>query len=158
MRFAYLLGGATAATLRPVLLHAFHKSGRKIIYTAPSDIIKKARSSTRHKRQKKWKKYSMAKEELADAGASLPVHQRDMGGMWSSDRRQLYFIGIIDVLTYYGTFKRLEAQLQMVLLELLTAWRFTTTAPVAVLAIPHILQRRRVPTRVQRLQSATRRG
>ena len=55
MRFAYLLGEAIAESLRSELLNAFHKSGRKIIYTAPSDVIRKVRSNTRGKRQKKCK-------------------------------------------------------------------------------------------------------
>jgi Ca2+-binding EF-hand superfamily protein len=42
------------------------------------------------------------------ANMTVPVHQRDSGGMISSDRRHLYYIGIIDILTPYDTFKVFE--------------------------------------------------
>lgn len=38
----------------------------------------------------------------------VPMHQRDMGGMLSTDRKVLYFLGIIDILTPYDTIKKLE--------------------------------------------------
>lgn len=38
----------------------------------------------------------------------IPVHQKDMGGMLSSDKRSLYFLGIIDILTPYDTLKKVE--------------------------------------------------
>lgn len=38
----------------------------------------------------------------------VPVHQRDLGGLLSADHKQLYFFGIIDILTPYDTFKRCE--------------------------------------------------
>lgn len=38
----------------------------------------------------------------------LPVHQSCMGGMLSSDKRSLYYFGVIDILTPYDTFKKLE--------------------------------------------------
>mmetsp|Transcript_9489 Transcript_9489/g.12473 ORF Transcript_9489/g.12473 Transcript_9489/m.12473 type:complete len:90 (-) Transcript_9489:210-479(-) len=41
-------------------------------------------------------------------GPEVPVHQRDMGGMLSSDRKSLYFFGIIDILTPYDSGKKLE--------------------------------------------------
>jgi len=39
---------------------------------------------------------------------NVPMHQQHSGGMLSTDKRTLYFIGIIDILTPYDTFKRLE--------------------------------------------------
>eukprot|EP00929_Paragymnodinium_shiwhaense_P107555 TRINITY_DN7370_c1_g1_i1.p1 TRINITY_DN7370_c1_g1~~TRINITY_DN7370_c1_g1_i1.p1 ORF type:complete len:1049 (+),score=270.21 TRINITY_DN7370_c1_g1_i1:126-3272(+) len=43
-----------------------------------------------------------------DLRVEVPMHHRDMGGMLSSDKKSLYFLGIIDILTPYDTFKRLE--------------------------------------------------
>jgi 1-phosphatidylinositol-4-phosphate 5-kinase len=40
--------------------------------------------------------------------AEAPLHQRDLGGLLSSDRTQLYSFGIIDILTPYDTAKRME--------------------------------------------------
>jgi 1-phosphatidylinositol-4-phosphate 5-kinase len=40
--------------------------------------------------------------------SSVPVHKRDRGGMLSSDKKSLYFIGIIDILTPYDNAKRAE--------------------------------------------------
>lgn len=42
----------------------------------------------------------------------VPVHQRDLGGLLSADQKQLYFFGIIDILTPYDTFKRCEHHLK----------------------------------------------
>lgn len=41
-------------------------------------------------------------------GRVVPIHQRDMGGMLSSDKKSLYFLGIIDILTPYDKAKVLE--------------------------------------------------
>eukprot|EP00929_Paragymnodinium_shiwhaense_P107559 TRINITY_DN7370_c1_g2_i2.p1 TRINITY_DN7370_c1_g2~~TRINITY_DN7370_c1_g2_i2.p1 ORF type:complete len:856 (+),score=195.15 TRINITY_DN7370_c1_g2_i2:82-2649(+) len=47
--------------------------------------------------------------QLSDAMPStIPVHVRDAGGMLSSDRKQLYFLGVIDILTPYDSFKVVE--------------------------------------------------
>merc|ERR1712187_704422 len=35
------------------------------------------------------------------AMTSMPSHQRDMGGLLSSDGKSIYFIGVIDILTLY---------------------------------------------------------
>jgi 1-phosphatidylinositol-4-phosphate 5-kinase len=40
--------------------------------------------------------------------ASVPSHQRDMGGLLSSDGKSIYFIGLIDILTLYDSSKMLE--------------------------------------------------
>lgn len=37
-----------------------------------------------------------------------PMHRRDLGGLLSSDKKSLYFVGIIDILTPYDSVKRLE--------------------------------------------------
>jgi len=42
--------------------------------------------------------------ELSEA----PLHRKDMGGILSSDKKSLYFVGIIDILTPYDSFKKLE--------------------------------------------------
>jgi len=36
------------------------------------------------------------------------LHRRDMGGLLSSDKKSLYFVGIIDILTPYDSVKKLE--------------------------------------------------
>jgi len=41
-------------------------------------------------------------------GHEVPLHQCDMGGMLSADRKSLYFFGIIDILTPYDTAKKAE--------------------------------------------------
>jgi hypothetical protein len=41
-----------------------------------------------------------------------PVFQRDFGGLLSSDRKAIYFIGIIDILTSYDNSKKLEQMLK----------------------------------------------
>jgi len=38
----------------------------------------------------------------------VPLHQRDMGGLLSSDKKSLYFFGIIDILTRYDSRKKME--------------------------------------------------
>jgi Ca2+-binding EF-hand superfamily protein len=43
-----------------------------------------------------------------DSDNTMPIHMRDMGGMLSTDKKSLYFFGIIDILTPYDTFKRVE--------------------------------------------------
>jgi len=45
---------------------------------------------------------------FAAGSAEIPVHQRDLGGLLSADKKQLYFFGIIDILTPYDTMKKLE--------------------------------------------------
>lgn len=42
----------------------------------------------------------------------VPCHQRDLGGLLSADQRQLYFFGIIDILTPYDTRKKMEHHLK----------------------------------------------
>jgi len=42
--------------------------------------------------------------ELSD----VPLHWSDMGGFLSSDKKSLYFVGIIDILTPYDSVKKLE--------------------------------------------------
>jgi len=44
----------------------------------------------------------------AGINSEIPVHQRDLGGLLSEDQRHLYFFGIIDILTPYDTFKKVE--------------------------------------------------
>jgi len=39
---------------------------------------------------------------------SVPSHQRDMGGLVSSDGKSIYFIGVIDILTLYDSSKMFE--------------------------------------------------
>lgn len=50
----------------------------------------------------------VARPRAAAEAIERPVHKEMMGGMLSSDRKTLYFIGIIDILTTYGTTKKLE--------------------------------------------------
>jgi hypothetical protein len=45
----------------------------------------------------------------------IPFTEEDHGGLLSSDRNELYFIGIIDVLTVYNTKKRVEHCVKSVL-------------------------------------------
>jgi len=40
--------------------------------------------------------------------SEVPLHRRDMGGLLSSDKKSLYFVGIIDILTPYDSVKKLE--------------------------------------------------
>lgn len=44
----------------------------------------------------------------AGDGERAPLHQQHGGGMLSSDKRSLYFMGVIDILTPYDTAKKLE--------------------------------------------------
>jgi len=41
-----------------------------------------------------------------------PLHRRDAGGMLSQDKKSLYFLGVIDILTPYDTFKVFEHNLK----------------------------------------------
>lgn len=46
---------------------------------------------------------------VASANVSeLPLHQRQLGGMLSSDKKSVYSLGIIDILTPYDTRKKIE--------------------------------------------------
>ncbi|CAE8622935.1 unnamed protein product, partial [Polarella glacialis] len=45
---------------------------------------------------------------LAASDAAAPMHRCDMGGMLSSDKKTLYFLGIIDILTPYDSRKAVE--------------------------------------------------
>jgi hypothetical protein len=47
-------------------------------------------------------------EGASESDVVVPIHQRDSGGMISDDKKHLYFVGIIDILTPFDTFKRLE--------------------------------------------------
>jgi len=40
--------------------------------------------------------------------SEVPLLRRDMGGLLSSDKKSLYFVGIIDILTPYDSVKKLE--------------------------------------------------
>jgi len=44
--------------------------------------------------------------------SARPVFQRDFGGLLSSDKKAIYFIGIIDILTSYDNSKKLEQMLK----------------------------------------------
>ena len=47
-------------------------------------------------------------ENIPESNANLPLSQRDCGGMLSTSKNELYFIGIIDFLTKFGTKKKIE--------------------------------------------------
>jgi len=49
---------------------------------------------------------------VTSAPREVPIHRRDSGGMLSLDRRTRYFIGVIDILTPYDTFKIMEHRLK----------------------------------------------
>ncbi|CBZ53314.1 Phosphatidylinositol-4-phosphate 5-kinase family protein, related [Neospora caninum Liverpool] len=38
----------------------------------------------------------------------IPFFQAEFGGMWSPDQSKLYYVGIVDILTYWNTLKKLE--------------------------------------------------
>ncbi|KEP60563.1 UNVERIFIED_CONTAM: phosphatidylinositol-4-phosphate 5-kinase [Hammondia hammondi] len=38
----------------------------------------------------------------------VPFFQAEFGGMWSADKSKLYYVGIVDILTYWNTIKKLE--------------------------------------------------
>merc|ERR1712232_274383 len=44
--------------------------------------------------------------------SAAPLHQRDRGGMLSVDGDSLYLLGIIDILTEYGSKKQVEHHLK----------------------------------------------
>jgi len=46
--------------------------------------------------------------ERTAGSAEAPMHQSDLGGMLSSDKKALYFLGIIDILTPYDSIKHME--------------------------------------------------
>lgn len=56
---------------------------------------------------------------------AMPLHQRDFGGMVSSERRALYFVGIIDILTPYDAMKRAEHRFK----ALSDNWRGVSCCP-----------------------------
>lgn len=53
-----------------------------------------------------------AREHPGMERTEVPVHQRDSGGLLSSDRKSLYFFGIIDILTPYDSIKKMEHNLK----------------------------------------------
>eukprot|EP00928_Gymnodinium_smaydae_P043052 TRINITY_DN28932_c0_g1_i1.p1 TRINITY_DN28932_c0_g1~~TRINITY_DN28932_c0_g1_i1.p1 ORF type:complete len:1037 (+),score=211.26 TRINITY_DN28932_c0_g1_i1:24-3113(+) len=55
----------------------------------------------------------------------LPLHQRDFGGLLSADKRSLYFVGIIDILTPYDTAKMVEHKVK----ALRHDWRGVSCCP-----------------------------
>eukprot|EP00927_Polykrikos_kofoidii_P058379 TRINITY_DN5285_c0_g2_i2.p1 TRINITY_DN5285_c0_g2~~TRINITY_DN5285_c0_g2_i2.p1 ORF type:complete len:887 (+),score=125.48 TRINITY_DN5285_c0_g2_i2:104-2662(+) len=59
------------------------------------------------------------------ADREIPLQQRELGGMLSSDKRCLYFLGIIDILTPYDMYKRIEHQFK----ALRHDWRGVSCCP-----------------------------
>jgi len=56
---------------------------------------------------------------------SVPVHQRDCGGLLSSDKRSLYFMGVIDILTPYDASKRVEHRVKAFMYD----WKGVSCCP-----------------------------
>lgn len=61
-----------------------------------------------HEREEGTATESSSSQMMAMVGGQAAAQQRTSQGEWSSDRRTVYFMGIIDILTPYDGFKRME--------------------------------------------------
>jgi 1-phosphatidylinositol-4-phosphate 5-kinase len=89
------------------LLLGIHEADSSITEDDDPEVIPQGSNEAERSVQTgRWRKSDFFSAGMPES--ALPVHQSDMGGMLSSDRKSLYYLGIIDILTPYDTHKKVE--------------------------------------------------